>query len=176
MTYTNHVRINELARELEVKSKVIIRLLPCFGVTEKKSRSSSIPLDIAEKIRAAKSLFHNSAGTSVLSATAPEHVAPPAPTPVTSKPAPALGVIENLEGVRGSSERQPDLPTYEELLARLYRLEAERNAPTRFKVSAIGRNQRRNRKRKRKKKRKANPKSERYRTVSGGLPSLGKRR
>src|SRR5215472_3638359 len=51
MSDTNQVRINELARELEVKAKAIIDLLPGFGVTEKKTHSSSIPADVAEKVR-----------------------------------------------------------------------------------------------------------------------------
>src|SRR3954469_176057 len=51
MTDTNQVRINELARELEVKAKAIIDLLPGYGVTEKKTHSSSIPADVAEKVR-----------------------------------------------------------------------------------------------------------------------------
>lgn len=45
------VRINELARELEVTGKVIIDLLPRYGVTEKKTHSSSIPAKVAEKVR-----------------------------------------------------------------------------------------------------------------------------
>src|SRR6266849_828283 len=48
MTDVNQVRINELARELEVKAKAIIDLLPGYGVTEKKTHSSSIPADVAE--------------------------------------------------------------------------------------------------------------------------------
>ncbi|OLB38267.1 MAG: translation initiation factor IF-2 [Acidobacteria bacterium 13_2_20CM_57_17] len=51
MTDANQVRINELARELEVKAKAIIDLLPGYGVTEKKTHSSSIPEDVAEKVR-----------------------------------------------------------------------------------------------------------------------------
>jgi translation initiation factor IF-2 len=51
MTDANQVRINELARELEVKAKAIIDLLPGFGVTEKKTHSSSIPVDVAQKVR-----------------------------------------------------------------------------------------------------------------------------
>src|SRR6266446_5677672 len=51
MTDANQVRINELARELEVKAKGIIGLLPGYGVTEKKTHSSSIPADVAEKVR-----------------------------------------------------------------------------------------------------------------------------
>jgi translation initiation factor IF-2 len=45
------IRINELARELEVKPHRIIDLLPELGVTEKKTHSSSIEDDIALKIR-----------------------------------------------------------------------------------------------------------------------------
>jgi translation initiation factor IF-2 len=51
MSDANQVRINELARELEVKAKAIIDLLPQYGVTEKKTHSSSIPVDVAEKVR-----------------------------------------------------------------------------------------------------------------------------
>ncbi|MGC2285697.1 MAG: translation initiation factor IF-2 N-terminal domain-containing protein, partial [Candidatus Acidiferrum sp.] len=51
MSDANQVRINELARELEVKAKAIIDLLPGYGVTEKKTHSSSIPADVAEKVR-----------------------------------------------------------------------------------------------------------------------------
>ena len=51
MSDASQVRINELARELEVKAKAIIDLLPGFGVTEKKTHSSSIPVDVAEKVR-----------------------------------------------------------------------------------------------------------------------------
>ena len=51
MSDASQVRINELARDLEVKAKAIIDLLPSLGVTEKKTHSSSIPADIAEKVR-----------------------------------------------------------------------------------------------------------------------------
>ncbi|HEY2822899.1 MAG TPA: translation initiation factor IF-2 [Candidatus Acidoferrum sp.] len=50
-TDPNQVRINELARELEVKAKAIIDLLPGYGVQEKKTHSSSIPVDVAVKVR-----------------------------------------------------------------------------------------------------------------------------
>src|ERR1700728_1640524 len=46
------VRINELARELEVKSKEILDALTAVGVTEKKTHSSSIETDEAERVRA----------------------------------------------------------------------------------------------------------------------------
>src|SRR5438067_13165739 len=45
------VRINDLARELEVKSKAVLDFLPSIGVTEKKSHSSSLEHDEADKVR-----------------------------------------------------------------------------------------------------------------------------
>src|ERR1700753_3131766 len=45
------IRINDLARELEVKAKVILDALPEVGVTEKKTHSSSIEEDEAERVR-----------------------------------------------------------------------------------------------------------------------------
>jgi translation initiation factor IF-2 len=62
------VRINDLARELEVKSKAILDVLPLAGVTEKKTHSSSLEEDEAEKVRA------HFRGT----AEAPAHLARPA--------------------------------------------------------------------------------------------------
>src|SRR3974390_3404517 len=85
MSDPTQVRINELARELEVKAKAIIDLLPGFGVTEKKTHSSSIPVDIADKVR------HQLQGTaepaSAPPAAPPAAVHPPAPAPVQPKPA-----------------------------------------------------------------------------------------
>src|SRR5205814_578331 len=45
------IRINDLARELEVKSKAILDVLTDVGVTEKKTHSSSLELDEAERVR-----------------------------------------------------------------------------------------------------------------------------
>ena len=45
------IRINDLARELEVKSKEILETLPKVGVTEKKTHSSSIEEDEAARVR-----------------------------------------------------------------------------------------------------------------------------
>jgi translation initiation factor IF-2 len=45
------VRINDLARELEVKSKAILDVLDAVGVTEKKTHSSSLEFDEAERVR-----------------------------------------------------------------------------------------------------------------------------
>ncbi|MFN3324046.1 MAG: translation initiation factor IF-2 [Bryobacteraceae bacterium] len=45
------IRINELARELEVKPNRILELLPGLGVSEKKTHSSSIDEDVAIQVR-----------------------------------------------------------------------------------------------------------------------------
>ncbi|HTV65736.1 MAG TPA: translation initiation factor IF-2 [Bryocella sp.] len=45
------VRINDLARELEVKSREILEVLPKIGITEKKTHSSSIEDDEAESVK-----------------------------------------------------------------------------------------------------------------------------
>src|SRR5271165_1370061 len=45
------IRINDLARELEVKSKTILDVLVKVGVTEKKTHSSSIEVDEAERVK-----------------------------------------------------------------------------------------------------------------------------
>src|ERR1700676_2791145 len=45
------IRINELARELEIKAHELIDRLPAPGVTEKKTHSSSIDEDVAIRLR-----------------------------------------------------------------------------------------------------------------------------
>src|ERR1700719_1001948 len=45
------IRINDLARELEVKSKAILDSLSVVGITEKKTHSSSLEDHEAEKVR-----------------------------------------------------------------------------------------------------------------------------
>ncbi len=45
------IRINELARELEVKAHEILDRLPELGVSEKKTHSSSIDEDVAVRLR-----------------------------------------------------------------------------------------------------------------------------
>jgi len=51
MSDINQIRINELARELEIKAKVLIEYLPEVGVTEKKTHSSSIDVEHAVLVR-----------------------------------------------------------------------------------------------------------------------------
>src|ERR1035437_614046 len=57
------VRINDLARELEVKSRPILDALIAVGVTETKTHSSSIEADEAEKVR---NYFKNRRGGSAV--------------------------------------------------------------------------------------------------------------
>jgi hypothetical protein len=45
------IRINDLARELEVKSSAILDSLPWIGITEKKTHSSRLTADEAERVR-----------------------------------------------------------------------------------------------------------------------------
>src|ERR1700704_2159638 len=45
------IRINELARELEVKPNIILDILPELGVADKKTHSSSLDDDVALAIR-----------------------------------------------------------------------------------------------------------------------------
>jgi len=45
------IRINELARELEVKSQLVIEYVASLGIADKKSHSSALEDDLAEKVR-----------------------------------------------------------------------------------------------------------------------------
>src|SRR5580698_7804260 len=45
------IRINELARELEVKPSIILDMLPELGVMDKKTHSSSLDDDVALQLR-----------------------------------------------------------------------------------------------------------------------------
>src|SRR3984957_2397772 len=98
MADSNQVRINELARELEIKAKVLIEYLPEAGVTEKKTHSSSIDLVHAERVRkhfrdlaAAEEAAEaeKNAKTTAAKKPAPKPTSVPAVAPVTSAPAAA---------------------------------------------------------------------------------------
>ncbi len=70
----SRIRINELARELEVKPGVILEMLPDIGITGKKTHSSSIEPEEADKIRARFGRLAEAEEQ----APAPEPAAPPA--------------------------------------------------------------------------------------------------
>jgi translation initiation factor IF-2 len=83
------IRINDLARELEVKSKAILEYLAEIGITEKKSHSSAVDDELAEKLRRH---FHvadeEQAAEEAPAPEAPaeEPSAPPETAPAVSKP------------------------------------------------------------------------------------------
>src|SRR5580698_8953713 len=96
MADPNQIRINELARELEIKAKVLIDYLPEVGVTEKKTHSSSIDVDHAVKVRAhfqqlAAAEAAAEAAKSAKAKPAPKPAAVPPPAPAAAKP-PVTGV------------------------------------------------------------------------------------
>ena len=71
------IRINELARELEVKSKAIIEYLLEMGITDKRSHSSALENDLADKVRR----HFRSPGEEKPSAEVPAVAPPPASIP-----------------------------------------------------------------------------------------------
>jgi translation initiation factor IF-2 len=103
MPDANQIRINELARELEVKARAILDYLPEAGVTEKKTHSSSIDVSAAEKVKKhfqqlaqaeadaeAAAISEKAAKEAAAKAAkrgVPAVAAPPAPAPVAAKPA-----------------------------------------------------------------------------------------
>ena len=94
MSDPNQIRINELARELEIKAKVLIDFLPEIGVTEKKTHSSSLDLDHAEL---ARKHFHalaeaEAAAETEKQAKATAAKARPAPKPAVAAPPPVAVV------------------------------------------------------------------------------------
>jgi translation initiation factor IF-2 len=86
------VRINDLARELEVKSKAILDVLEAVGVTEKKTHSSSLELDEAERVRA--SLQRGRSGSAAGSRTDSGAARPKIDLSRVSKPGDVLRAIQ----------------------------------------------------------------------------------
>src|SRR5205823_1705703 len=81
------IRINELARELEVKAHEILDRLPELGVTEKKTHSSSIDEDVAIRLRR---LYGQTVPDYV-----PEEETAPAPEQAEATPAPVSVVPDS---------------------------------------------------------------------------------
>ena len=76
----NAIRISDLAKELEVKSKLILDYLPEIGVTDKKTHSHNLDEDVANKVR---QHFRSLSQEQTAEARAPE----PAPPPPAKAPA-----------------------------------------------------------------------------------------
>ena len=97
MTESGQIRINELARELEIKARVLIEYLPEIGVTEKKTHSSSLEnsyADLARKhfrqLADAEAAEQAQTQASAAAKAKPKSAAPPVAPPVAgAKPASA---------------------------------------------------------------------------------------
>jgi translation initiation factor IF-2 len=80
------IRINDLARELEVKSRAILEYLPEIGVTDKRSHSSAIEDEIADKVR---EHFHSLETEEAAEEAAPKPTPVPEEAPAAAAPAPS---------------------------------------------------------------------------------------
>ncbi|HEV2615046.1 MAG TPA: translation initiation factor IF-2 [Candidatus Acidoferrales bacterium] len=86
MAESGQIRINELARELEIKAKVLIEYLPEIGIAEKKTHSSSLENEQADRVR---KHFHELAAAEAVEESAKQAKAAaakvrPAPRPAVS--------------------------------------------------------------------------------------------
>src|SRR5258708_40024269 len=97
------IRINDLARELEVKSKAILDVLVEAGVTSKKTHSSSLEDDEAEKVR--KHFASKSCASAREKTPAPE-VKPKLDPSKSSKP----GAVLRLREEKEKTHEQPAPP------------------------------------------------------------------
>src|SRR5579862_7113065 len=117
------IRINELARELEVKPSVILDLLPELGVTDKKTHSSSLDDDVVLNLRRRvagmgaeeQAASHEAAPRqepprqSAVAVEEPPQVAKSAPPPVASEPA-RPAVSASLENTEAPAPVRPAFP------------------------------------------------------------------
>jgi translation initiation factor IF-2 len=97
------VRINDLARELEVKSRSILDALTAVGVTEKKTHSSSIEEDEAEKVRG----YFNRGARSAAPRVAPVETKPKFDLSHVSKPGDALKAILERKQAESAAKAAP---------------------------------------------------------------------
>jgi translation initiation factor IF-2 len=114
------IRINELARELEVKAHEILDRLPELGVTEKKTHSSSIDEDVALKLRKyygfdVPETVHENGDESPqleeIHEDKGESEAPPAPVTVPVRPAPAAPQVAEAVAPPAPKEEEPAVET-----------------------------------------------------------------
>ena len=98
------IRINELARELEVKSNVVIEYLAELGIPDKKSHSSALDDDLANKVRGHFRAGGESATEEVEAAPA----APAQPAPVTEAPHVPAGLdLKKLHDIKVELDMHP---------------------------------------------------------------------
>ena len=96
MPESGQIRINELARELEIKAKVLIEYLPELGIAEKKTHSSSLEHEQADRVRkhfrdlaAAEAAAESEKQAKAAAAKARPAARPAASVPTTGAQAPA---------------------------------------------------------------------------------------
>jgi translation initiation factor IF-2 len=105
------VRINDLAKELEVKSRAILDILPELGVVEGKTHSSSLELDEAVKVRA--HFAHSSRPASHASASpsrTAQTIVPKIDLSHISKPGDVLKAIQAKKKEEEEEARRSHLP------------------------------------------------------------------
>src|SRR5271166_3160860 len=102
------IRINDLARELEVKSKEILDVPTKVGVTEKKTHSSSIEADEAERVKKyfAEHAEPSSGGRSTRPSAPAEEFKPKIDLSHISKPGDVRKAVEQ-RAVQGSTAARP---------------------------------------------------------------------
>ncbi len=110
---SSKIRINDLARELEVKSKVVIDYLLEIGITDKRSHSSAIEDELADKVR---SHFRESGAAEEKPEVVPP-VPPPPPSPAAVAPrkpaalhpeaAPITRTIDQIKAAARKAVTQP---------------------------------------------------------------------
>ena len=106
------IRINDLARELEVKSKAILDVLVKVGVTEKKTHSSSIEVDEAERVKMYFAEHAEPSGGRSSRAVAPaEEFKPKIDLSHISKPGDVRKAVEQRAVQSSPSTRPSTLPT-----------------------------------------------------------------
>src|SRR5437660_9949424 len=102
------IRINDLARELEVKSKAILEALEEVGVTEKKTHSSSIEEDEAARVRKYFSAKSSSSSRERASAT---EVKPKIELAKISKPGDVMTLLRQREQEQQHPSGPPASPS-----------------------------------------------------------------
>ncbi len=120
-------RINDLARELEVKSRVILDALLAVGFTEHKTHSSAVENEVADKVR--RYLRGEAVPADGQPAAAPVESAPSAETP-TPEPADATPQAPAVSGKTASAAKKSEAKTEAKVESRELPRPTLRTSPT----------------------------------------------
>jgi translation initiation factor IF-2 len=105
------VRINDLAREMEVKSRQVLDLLAELGLGAGKTHSSSLEEDEADKVRAQfKRASRSASAASTPASRAPQAIAPKIDLSHISKPGDVLKAIQAKKQEEEAEARKSRLP------------------------------------------------------------------